>query len=1042
MADYAQGRKHGNQSGQPGAFGVGSSFGGATSNTGGGFGGFGNNNNANASASSGGLFGSQQNNTNQGGFGSSNTSGGLFGQNKPAASSLFGGTPNTTNNQQSGGGLFGSTGGGGFNNNNASTGSTGGGIFGSAQNKPASSFGNSGFGNTNQQPSSFGNNTNNNNQGSGLFGQQNNQQQQGGGGLFGGNSNNTQSNQNQSGGSGLFGGGSFGANNNANNNQSKGLFGNTNNTGSSLFGGGAGNTNTQQQPPNQPATGLFGNNNDNQQQSGGGLFGAKPAGQNNGLFGASQNNNNNNNTGGGLFGGGNNNSQPQQSTGGGLFGNTANNQQKPGLFGATSTANNTSGGSGLFGGLNNSNNNQQQQPQQQQPQQPQPSMSLFGSSGQQQPQQANSLFMNSQQAQPQQSQQPQHLTTSIHAPHPYGFDSLFADLGTPQQPVGPVVTPLSGSQRSRQRAPLPPYRISPAASMRLTTPQKRTGFGFSYSTYGTPGSAFSTPGSNGSFAASGNRYLNKSRSTSSLRTTNDSENRIFNPTTFLARAQHSSGSMKRLHIDRSLRIDRNLFGDSKPSPLKKSVTFDEENTPPRAIEAPTTNGETSRALVRVDEPDSATPEGEAHNGPNGVSAIPAPTNGAHVPKKNGYVRGRELAIVPEDEAGYVSQADQTPGDYILFPSQDELKKLSTEEKSAYEGLVVARMGVGHVEFEKLNLNQVELDGLVGRDVVLDVRAVTVYPDPNNKPAPGYGLNVPATITLGNSWAKARGGKLPVHENKGPRFDKHLRRLKSVPNTEFVDYRHTTGEWVFRVQHFSTYALHYEDEVDMSSTMLSAPPESTDDPNEEVPYGNSMFSNGSYGQSSSNLEDTFEFRHSRPPGAFDDLNMNAGAANQSVTEDMSKQPTSQQSATSNSGAFGSSRMAGSFPGHDGTAEYDGVKHSPSAAASIRPKSILKHSQRQPSIFGSPPAGRMSGNADWVEQLQRTLSPKKQDRQALRESQGVFLNQEAHQARNAAAAPDNKHFATSVDIMNSLFGKVSGPPETRKGKQSVDTKHFKV
>ncbi|KAI9659750.1 MAG: Nuclear pore complex protein Nup98-Nup96 [Alyxoria varia] len=1021
VADYVQGRKYGNQSGQPGAFGVGSSFGGATNNTGG-FGGFGSNNNANTS--SGGLFGSQQNNNSQGGFGSNNNSGGLLGQNKPAASSLFGGTPNTTNSQQSGGGLFGSTGGGGFNNNNANTSSTGGGIFGSAQNKPASSFGNSGFGNTNQQPSGFGNN----NQGSGLFGQQNTQQPQGGG-LFGGNT--TQSNQNQSGGSGLFGGGSLGANNNANNNQSKGLFGNTNNTGSSLFGGG-----NNQQPQSQPAGGLFGNNNNNnQQQSGGGLFGAKPAGQANGLFGAPQNNNNN--TGGGLFGGANSSNQPQQNSGGGLFGNAANNQQKPGLFGATTTANNTSGGGGLFGGLNTSNNNQQPQ------QQPQAGMSLFGNSGQQQPQQTNGLLGNSQQAQTQQSQSPQHLTTSIHSPTPYGFDSLFADLGTPQQPVGPVVTPLSSSQRPRQRAPLPPYRISPAASMRLVTPQKRTGYGFSYSTYGTPGSAYSTPGSSGSLFSNGNRYLNKSRSTSSLRTTNDSENRIFNPTTFLTRAQHSSGSMKRLHIDRSLRIDRNLFGDSKPSPLKKSVTFDEESSPPRAIEGPTTNGESSRALVRVDDQDSATPEGEALDGTNGASPTTTQTNGVPASKKNGYVRGKELAIVPENEAEYVSQADQTPGDYLLFPSIAELEKLSPEEKSAYKGLVVARMGVGHVEFEEVNLNEIELEGLIGRDVVLDVRAVTVYPDPNNKPPPGTGLNVPATITLGNSWAKARGGKLPVHENKGPRFEKHLRRLKSVPNTEFIEYRHTTGEWVFRVQHFSTYALHYEDDVDMSSTMLSAPLDYLEDADEEIPFGNSMLSNGSYGQSSSNLEDTFEFRRSKPPpGAFDDVDMmNAGGASQSVTEDISKQTMSQQSATSNSGAFGSSKMVGSFPGLDGTVEYDVVKHSPSAAASIRPKSILKNSQRQPSIFGSPPAGRMSGNADWVEQLQRTLSPKKQDRQALRESQGVFLHQDAPQPKNAAPASDSKHFATSVDIMNSLFGKASGSTEFKKGKQSVDTKDFK-
>ena len=379
----------------------------------------------------------------------------------------------------------------------------------------------------------------------------------------------------------------FGATNNANGaNAGGGLFGNTQpaNTGGGLFG----NTNNTQQQQN--AGGPFGVQNNNNQNSGSSLFGTKPAAPAGGLFGNTAATNTT--TGGGLFGvgfGNTNNQQPQQNQGSSLFGN-ANNQQKPGgLFGNTGS---NTGGS-LFG---NTNNNQQQSggsfgSGNQQPQQQQTS-SLFGNTNNNN--QGPSLFGSQQQpAQQNAFQQPQTLQTSILDPNAFGSPSIFSGLPPPPQVTGPIATPISARKLMKKSAILPHYKMTPSGSSRFQTPQRRGGFGFSYSTYGTPGSASSntsTPGGFNSslYSSSVGRGLGKSLSTSNLRRNFDDAESVLTPGAFSAGSSRYDGSsnLKRLTIDRSLRTD--LFTGAKdgsgalpspekerqPSILKKKVSFD------------------------------------------------------------------------------------------------------------------------------------------------------------------------------------------------------------------------------------------------------------------------------------------------------------------------------------------------------------------------------------------------------------------------------------------------------------------------------------
>ena len=1020
MQDYDQGRKFGNQGGQGGAFGTSSGFGGTSTNntfpgpsTGGSFG-------------SGGAFGSNASQNTSGGFGQQNsgfggnTGGGLFGQQQSSKPTMFG---STTSSTQPSGGLFGTA-------NNTSTGNTGGSLFGGSntggsfgtQNKSGFGAGTSGFGgNTSTANSLFGGSTTG---GFGAQNQQNSQSQTGGfGGGFGANNNNTNANNNTAG---------------------KSLFGGTSNAGgSSLFG----SNQNQQQPSN-----LFGQSN-NQGNTGNSLFGSKPAG--NSLFGNQPNNQTN--TGSNLFG--NNQNQGQQASTGGLFG-----QPKPGgLFGGSSNTNTGFGGSS-FGQTLSQNNNQQ------------PTGSgLFGSANQNQSQLGGSLFGGSQQQQaPQQAQQPQQLNASMMNPYPYGHEQLFADLGTPEKPVGPIATPLSSSQRARRPAPLPAYKINPSASMRLITPQKRpnTGYGFSYSAYGTPSSTYSTPSYSGSLLSAGQtRTLNKSMSVGNMRNADDG---LFRPDAFSPSLRPTSGrgSMKRLHIDRSLRTS---FLSEEPdnagrSPLRKTVSFDNQATP----EA---NGNSSNALIRREDEEL---DQDQANGYLRSSVRRAITNGdapaAEMVEVNGSTPQQRRPDItsaknpPQDSQEHAkaasqaraNQDDQPPGSFWSIPTIAELRDYSREELKSVKGFTVGRYGIGKIVYDNVNLQNVPLNNILGNIVDLKMRQATVYPNEASKPPAGKDLNAPATVYLENSWPRSQRGRNKVFAKSGPQLQRHLERLQSVRDSEFKNYDPETGTWQFKVQHFSTYQLDYIDADGLSSSLLSAPPESvgnsmmSQEPNEAgIQGGSSLFSNGTASRNSG-LDDTFAFRRSRKsmPGGFDPfeaefagleeantMNSVDEAALQIPEPRQRSQPASDMEIESTH----EDAMAGDYPSNlDGTADGPPYVARSTCGESLITQPMRKsaHPERQP--FTSSQKNLIDLEEDsWAGRLQQTLSPKKQDRQALRETQGHLLqNWQPGVASPMKKQVEDVPFSTHFDVMNSLFNKAPTSISQRGTKQTAGGKGFKV
>ncbi|KAL1837827.1 hypothetical protein VTJ49DRAFT_3374 [Mycothermus thermophilus] len=1060
LVDYLQGRKMGGTGGT-GAFG-GSGFGGTTgfgSNTGTGFG---------STTGGGGLFGNTQQSTTTG-FGSTTTGtggfgsgGGLFGQNKPATGGLFGSSTTTTQPAQSGG-LFGGGGGGFGTTNTTTTGgfgsgttTTGGGLFGSSntQAKPGGfSFGNTGTGTTGFGTSTttpaFGSGTTTTNTGGGLFGGGNTAQTTTGGGLFGGQQQQQQSTgtgfgtgfgtQTQNTGGGLFG-----------NQQQKpgGLFGSTTagtgTTGGGLFGTGTGTGTT---------TG-FGTST-TAQPAGGGLFGNKPATTGGGLFGTGTTTQTGT-TGGGLFGNlsGNTQTQQQPAQTGGLFGGLGQSQQaKPGgLFGTSTTT-----GGGLFG-----NQGTQQQ-----------TGGLFGASTaqQQQPQQG-SLLGNSLLGASQGQQAPQQaLNASILDTSAYGVNILSNIPDDQIRNPGPLATPLSGkSTKVKSRSILPMYKLSPANASRMATPQKR-GYGFSYSAYGSPASpssATSTPGgfSQSLLAGSVRGGLSKSVSASSLRRSMNVEDSILQPGAFSAnssaRLLGGAPSHKKLVINREMRSD--LFTSSpnkeKPQPpqlpqqqqqqqpledasssrkLSKRVSFDTSNVDtPDSRQSPVEIGTSNEEP----KPAARPANGTTSNGINGVKSSPV-----NATPEMEQVKGKELAVVHE-EPPTTTQTETKPGSnivpgaYWMSPSAEEIRNMNRMQRQKVVDFTVGRENVGSVTFKvPVDLSNINLDEIFDGIVVLVPRSATVYPVAAKKPPVGKGLNVPAIISLEHSYP--RGGLATT----GRRLERHIERLKTaIPDTKFESYDKETGVWTFSVEHFTTYGLGDDDDDDETEAELEPRPVAS------LPAAKDS-------TSPTNPDDTFEYKRSRRavPGAFDDDYLSDHDLTDTAPRQGTQSPEQPREADRPLPSREWPEDESMTDGHDEYqlepyeesspqgSVYGGEQddYDPFASrytadnndAAQVPAGIMRAKMRAHKKSNAPARIEVAGGDDWTQILQASVrAPRTVDRatlRALNESGAVWDMKDRGspepQRENAATMADGPGFATSIDLMKSLFEQAKGPAQ---------------
>ncbi|KAF9281983.1 hypothetical protein BGZ68_006286 [Mortierella alpina] len=169
---------------------------------------------------------------------------------------------------------------------------------------------------------------------------------------------------------------------------------------------------------------------------------------------------------------------------------------------------------------------------------------------------------------------------------------------------------------------------------------------------------------------------------------------------------------------------------------------------------------------------------------------------------------------PETSSSGSAITKKPEGEYWMSPTLEELRKMSRSELQHVENFKVGLPEYGSVTFlQPVDLTGVaSLSAICGHIVIFDKKTCSVYPDDNNKPPRGQGLNVPALISLEKCWPMDRSTReLVVFDKSSPMYAQHLKRLRRQADTTFIDFTTDNGTWTFRVEHFSEYGLGDEDD---------------------------------------------------------------------------------------------------------------------------------------------------------------------------------------------------------------------------------------
>lgn len=152
--------------------------------------------------------------------------------------------------------------------------------------------------------------------------------------------------------------------------------------------------------------------------------------------------------------------------------------------------------------------------------------------------------------------------------------------------------------------------------------------------------------------------------------------------------------------------------------------------------------------------------------------------------------------------------------YYIIPTLDDcISYLNEDGKCIVPNFTIGREGYGNVYFaDAFNIAGLNLDQIVH----FRHKEVVIYPDDENKPPIGEGLNRKAQITLDQVWPNDKTNHEAIKDPERLStidFEGKLRRVCQKHNTNFLEYRPESGSWVFKVDHFSKYGLSDTDDED-------------------------------------------------------------------------------------------------------------------------------------------------------------------------------------------------------------------------------------
>jgi len=193
------------------------------------------------------------------------------------------------------------------------------------------------------------------------------------------------------------------------------------------------------------------------------------------------------------------------------------------------------------------------------------------------------------------------------------------------------------------------------------------------------------------------------------------------------------------------------------------------------------------------------------------------------------------------------------------------------------------------------------------------------------------------------------------------------------------------------------------------------------------------------------DDTFDFKKRKMvPGAF------VGGQMEAVEdEDIgSAADEDEDGSFLEDGSTGTSTTGDQQSIEDGDEEMDMAGTFPTSYEhndAVDATSVYNDRTRYPVRPGTPTKPDLDLAGDWTDQLQRTISPRKQDRNVLREIQAnAFLNRKLQEDSPKVSSVDKqqKGFTTSIDLMNSLFRQPPKHDKSPMKKQNVQDKGFEV
>ena len=171
----------------------------------------------------------------------------------------------------------------------------------------------------------------------------------------------------------------------------------------------------------------------------------------------------------------------------------------------------------------------------------------------------------------------------------------------------------------------------------------------------------------------------------------------------------------------------------------------------------------------------------------------------------------DVGTKSNEEASHII-ATANSSEYWCSPSAKDLKQLTTKQLSSVSNFMIGRKGCGTISFNydvDLTAFATDFEGqLFDKTVIFhSSKTVEVYPDHNTKPMMGYGLNIPATISLEGIYPIDKvTKKAHVNPENSSEIQVLIRRLKNMNEMEFISYNPFGGIWTFKVEHFSIWGL--------------------------------------------------------------------------------------------------------------------------------------------------------------------------------------------------------------------------------------------